>query len=513
MEHISDNKRIAKNTLLLYIRSLLMMLVGIYTSRVVLQALGVEDFGLYAVVGSVLIIFTFINGVLATGTSRFITFDLGKNDKEALSDTFSAAFLMHVIIGVFIVILLETIGLWYLENYVNIPPGREYAAKIVFHVSAVTCFFTIIQIPYSAEIIAHENMSLYAYVGLVEAFYKLLLPLSLLYFDWGDNLIAYGFIMAIWSIGIQIFYRVYCLKHWEETRIHFVKKRKVYTRMMTYSFWDLLGTICGSVNIHGIPLIINMFFGVSVNAAQNISSTVQGKVEQFVANFITATNPQIIKSYAQQNFDRFFFLIREAGRISYFLYLFIALPVFMECEYILNIWLVEVPMHAEVFLRFALGITLFRTIARPLINGVHATGNVKFMNLSAGLFAVITTLPGTFILFKLGFPYWSYLILLSVTSVFGSTFEIVALFRNIKFDVWKYIKHTYIVCIYITSVSCVLPAFITYYFDESFYRFCLNGFVCVLSVGLSVWFLGLSDNNRNKIIAFTKEKIKSKFYA
>lgn len=307
----SEDKRIAKNTIFLYMRSFLMMAINLYASRVILQALGVEDYGLYGVVGSIVAIFSIINGVLAAGTSRFLTFELGKGNTELLRKTFSASFVMHVGMACIIFLLLETIGLWFVNYQMNIPEGREFAANIVYQLSILTCIFSLTQVPYSACIIAHERMAVYAYVGLVEALFKLVLVLCLLYFPFSDNLISYAIILAIWSIGLQVFYRFYCYKRFSESHLMLCREKAIYKGMLSYSLWDLLGQICGTGMNQGLNLLINVFFGVSINAARAVAYQVENVLTQFSGNFMTAVNPQIVKCYAKKDLQRFFELISQ----------------------------------------------------------------------------------------------------------------------------------------------------------------------------------------------------------
>lgn len=268
---MSQNTTIAKNTVYLYFRSLLMMAIGLYTSRVVLQALGVSDFGLYNAIGSIVAMFAIINGVLSSGTSRFLTFELGRNDFEKLKKTFGAAFFMHVGMALFLFVLMETVGLWFVNSKMNIPAGREFAANVVYQLSIITCMLTLTQVPYSALIIAHEKMSIYAYVGIAEATFKLALIVALLYVPFGDNLIAYAIILALWSIGLQIFYRFYCYKRFPESHLSLVRDKSIYKDLLTFSFWDVIGAFSANGNSQGVNILINLFFGVTVNAARAVA--------------------------------------------------------------------------------------------------------------------------------------------------------------------------------------------------------------------------------------------------
>ena len=304
-----SNRAIVKNTLILYIRSFVMMAIGLFTSRIVLQAVGIENFGLYGVVGSIISMFTILNGVLAAGSSRFLTFELGRKDVAQLKKTFSASFAMHCIMALAMLILFETIGLWFVNHKINIPEGREFAANVVYQLSIFSCLLSVTQVPYGAVIIAREKFDVFAYVGIGEAIFKCVLPISLLYLNFKDNLIAYAIICTCWSAGLQIFYRVYCYRRFPETHLSICRDKLIYKRMLGYSLWDLLGQFCVSGNSQGLNILINMFFGVRFNASRSLAYTVDDKITQFNGQFLTAVTPQITKAYAQGAKRRFFELI------------------------------------------------------------------------------------------------------------------------------------------------------------------------------------------------------------
>lgn len=508
MENQGSNKTIAKNTIFLYFRSFLMMVISLFSSRVILQALGVDDYGLYGAIGSIVAMFAMINGVLSVGTSRFLTFELGRNDSVRLKKTFSASFAMHVAMAVCLFILLETIGLWFLNHKMNIPEGRGFAANVIYQFSILTSMLSLTQVPYSAIIIAHERMNIYAYVGIAEAVFKLLLIFLLLYVPFTDNLIAYAAILAIWSIGLQVWYRYYCHKHFVESHLGIVREKEIYKGMLTYSLWDFLGQICGTGNKMGINILINMFFGVAVNAARAIAYQVEAAVTQFSANFLTAVQPQIVKSYARGDDKRFFQLIYESGKFSYYLLFMITLPLFLEADYILQLWLVEVPPLSALFLRFVSSINLFRVIARPVINGVHATGDVKFLNLTCGLYCAITILPAIYILYELGFPAWYCHVVTAINAAISSILEAWALYRKIKYNVLDYIIKVYVHSISISALAAIIPVVICVLLSPSFGRLLLTVVSSVLSTSFVVYTLGINKETRIKLNDYIAGKLK-----
>ena len=505
---MGDNKRIAKNTIFLYFRSFLMMAIGIYSSRVILQALGVDDYGLYGAIGSIVAMFTIINGVLSVGTSRFLTFELGRNDFEKLRKTFSASLVMHTAMALILFVLLETIGLWFVNNRMNIPAGREFAANVIYQLSILSCMLSLTQVPYTACIIAHEKMDVYAYVGIVEVTFKLLLVILLLYVPFADNLIAYAIILAIWSVGLQIWYRYYCYRRFSESHLMIVKDKTIYKSMLSYSLWDFVGQFCGTGNSQGLNILINMFFGVTVNAARTIAFQVENAITQFSNNFMTSVNPQIVKNYACGNKDRFFQLIYEAGRYSYYLLFMVSLPIFLESDYILQLWLVEVPEYTSLFLRFIIAITLVRVIARPLINGVHATGNVKVLNLTSGVYSAGTFLPAVYLFFKLGFPVWWCFIIQSFNASICTMLEIRALYKQVPFDVKDYLKKVYVWPISVSLIACVPSSLIVFNVESSFVRLCITIIISIVSTLFCVYYLGIDKKTRNKVLNVVNSKIK-----
>lgn len=505
---VSENKRIAKNTIYLYLRSFLMMAINLYASRIILQALGVDDYGLYGAIGSIVAMFTIINGSLSAGTSRFLTFELGKGDLAKLKKTFNASLAMHTALAAFLFLLMETIGLWFVNCKMSIPIGREFAANVVYQLSVIACMFSLTQVPYGATIISHEKMDVYAYVGLVEAFFKLSLVFALLYLPFGDNLIAYAVILAVWGVGLQIFYRYYCYRRFEETHLSFCRDKNIYKEMFSYSVWDTVGAFCATGNSQGINILINVFFGVTVNAARQVACQVEGAVNQLATGFTASITPQIVKNYAQGDKKRFFQLINEAGRYSYFLMFLLAFPIILEANYILKLWLVEVPEYTVLFTRLVLAIASYRVIVRSTINGVHATGDVKTLNLTSGVYGACSFLPFVYILFKCGFPVWSYFILYAFNGVVCNFFEARSLYKNEKFDILRYITYVYLHPISVSLVAGIFPLVVVWNMDESFMRLVLTVLVNCVSMSFCVYTIGINRETRHKVNAFILTKIK-----
>lgn len=504
----SENKRIAKNTVFLYIRSFLMMAINLYASRIILQALGVEDYGLYGAIGSIVAMFTIINGSLSSGTSRFLTFELGRGDMAKLKKTFNASLTMHTAMAGFLFLLMETVGLWFVNYKMNIPAGREFAANVVYQMSVLTCMFSLTQVPYSATIISHEKMDIYAYVGLVEATFKLALVFALLYLPFSDNLIAYSIILALWGAGLQLFYRFYCYKRFAETHLSFCREKKVYTEMLSYSLWDTVGAFCATGNYQGINILMNVFFGVTVNAARQVSYQVETGINQLASNLVTSINPQIVKNYAKGDYKRFFQLIYEGGRYAYYLMFFIAFPVCLEANYILHLWLVEVPEYSVLFLRFVLCISLFRMFSRSILSGVHATGNVKTLNLTSGVYSAGTFLPAVYIAYKLDAPVWSCFVIQSFNLCICTMFEVRALYKQIHFNIADYFIKVYAYSIGVSLVSIIPSVLLVWLLEPSFLRLILTLVISTISLSFCIYTIGINKDTRSKINKFVFNKIR-----
>ena len=442
------------------------------------------------------------------GTSRFLTFEIGKKNDVGLKKTFSAAFAMHAAMALFLFVLMETVGLWFVNNKMQVPEGREFAANVIFQLSIVACMFNLTQVPYSALIIAHEKMSIYAYVGIAEAIFKLALIFVLLYIPFKDNLIAYGIILAAWSIGLQIYYRFYCRRRFAESKLEICRDKSVYKGMLTYSLWDFIGQFCATGNSQGTNILINMFFGVTINAARTVAYQVESALAQFSNNFLTAVNPQIVKAYAQHDHKRFFELIFGSGKYAYYLLFLVSLPVFLEAKYILSIWLVEVPDYTVLFLRCVIAETLFRILNRPIILGVHATGCVRYLNLTSGIYGMLSFLPLVYILFKMGFPVWTLFIVRAINAVVCTYLEMRALFKNIKFSYLQYIKNVFIQSIFISLLACIAPSAIVYFYESSFIRLCTTTTLSIISSAAIIYTLGIDTSSKNKVNIFIKAKLK-----
>ena len=490
----TDNKRIAKNAVMLYVRMFFTMLVGLYTSRVVLAVLGVEDYGTYGVVGGIVATIGFVNSSMSGATSRFLTFELGKGDEKRLADTFSSALMIHVGIAVLVLILAETVGLWFLNHKLVIPAGRMPAAQWVYQLSIASAMLWITQAPYNATIIAHERMDVYASVEILNAVLKLLI-VYLLSIGNFDKLILYAVLVFLVSALVRMIYRIYCVRHFQESHVHWVWDKSILKPMLVYSGWNLYGALCLTTRQQGTNFLINIFFGVVFNAASSVATTIQGVVKGFTYSSTMAFRPQIVKHYAQKNFAEMLRLMKSAMSLCIFLSLLVSVPLFVEIHYVMDLWLVNPPVMAVEFVRLLIVSAFFALITLIFTIGIEATGYNRQMNIYTGS-VFLLTIPVMYVCFKLGCGvlYSYYCILGANILIFLSNMiickRLVPELRLMEY-VWMLFKTAIVV-----AVSLLPVLYVNHVLEESFLRLVIN--VTVLLVVLSVlsYWLILDDSSR-----------------
>jgi O-antigen/teichoic acid export membrane protein len=501
-----NNKRIAKNTLLLYFRMLLMMAVSLFTSRVVLNTLGVEDFGIYSVVGGVVGMFVFINNSMSSATQRYITFALGKGDKNRLQTVFSTTLQIHSLIAVIIVLLGETVGLWFLYNKMQIPADRMDAALWVMQCSIVSMVVMIVSVPYNADVIAHEKMSAFAYISILEVVLKLAIVYLLLVFSY-DKLILYAILILMIQILIRFCYSIYCNKHFEETRYKHVWDKKLFKEMTGFAGWNLFGNMAGVLFGQGLNMLLNFFFGPVVNAARAVAVQVQGAIQQFVGNFQTALNPQITKTYATGELNEMHRLMFRSARFSFYLLFFLSLPVLYETDFILTIWLKIVPENAVAFLRIMICTSLIYTIANPLIIANQATGRVMKYQAVCGTILLLI-LPISYLCLKMGCPAYSVFIVHFLIESVTQVARMILLRPLIGLRIRDYFIYIYKPVLIVVGVSVILPSIFYYSMNSGLLRVFTVFLMCVMSIAVTAYLLGLSVNERS----FVKSKVMAIFH-
>ena len=494
-----DNKRIAKNTFFLYVRMMFVMGVSLATAGITLRVLGEVDYGLNAVLGGIVAMFSFLNGALSGACSRYLTFELGKRDFSRLKEVFNAALVVHLGLAVAIVILSETIGLWFFYNKMVIPPERMNAAFWVLQLSILMVPMTLTQVPYSAAIIAHENMSIYAYTSIADVLARLGM-LYLLCISPYDKLITLSVLSCTWSLAMILFYRVYCIRRYKETAISLCKDWVLYRGMFAYAGSDLIGNVSVLAQGQGLNLLLNTFFGPVVNAARGIAYSVQGIVAQFSNNFMTAARPQIIKSYAEGDIDGMWRLVERSSWFSCYLLLLLALPIYLEADFLLKLWLGKYPDHTLSFLLLIIIHCMIQSVKAPRSTVFHATGHLLLSNVIIGSI-LCASFPMAYIALRLGGSpesvFWAANISIAITELV-SPFILV---RFVKMDILKYMINVHGRCLLTVSVACVIPCvFYDKVFDQGFLRLIWTGVLSMVSIGCTVFLLGMDRASRNWLI-------------
>lgn len=491
----ANNKRIAKNTMLLYVRMLLMMVVSLYTSRIVLNALGIEDYGLYNVIGGLVIMFNLLSSSLSAAISRFITYELGKGDKQKLNLIFSSAVTIQIILSLIIILLAESIGVWFLNTQMNITDQRIEASNWVFQLSLITLIINIVSIPYNAVIIAHEKMSAFAYISIIETFGKLSIAYLILISPI-DKLVFYSILMCIISCIIRYLYGRYCKKHFEECRqSKFTYNQKLLKEMFNFAGWNFIGSSSIILRDQGINIIINLFCGAAVNAARGIAIQVNTAVTNFITNFMMAVNPQITKSYAENNKEYMNILIYKSTQYSYYLLLFLSLPVFFNTEYILQLWLKTVPEYTNIFVQLILVLSMTECLYRPLLTAHLATGKIKNLQIIVGGINLLN-LPLSFICLQIGMPPYVTLIIAILLSVSGLFIRFYLYKKHEKFSILDFCRKVLFNISIVSAVSILLPFCCKPYINNTFMGFIELSVLCIISASLAILFIGLDRNER-----------------
>ena len=500
-----NNERIAKNTMFLYFRTLVIMAVGLYTSRIVLQVLGVEDFGIYNIVGGVVSMFALLSGSLNVASQRFLAFELGK-EQPNIQKVFSSTVTIHVILAILIFSLLEILGVWFLNYKINIPPDRINAANWVFHCSVITFCISVISVPYNAAIIAYEKMSTFAYVSIFEALSKLAVVLALLKIK-HDSLIMYATFMMLVALVLCFIYGIYCHIYFKECRYNFIIDKDLFYPLLKFSGWNFIGTSAGVLNTQGINILINLFFGVVLNAAKGIAMQVEYVFNTFVGNFMTALNPPIIKAYASQNYDYLNKMIFSGTKAAFFLFGVISLPIFVNAELILSIWLKNVPNYSVLFVRLGIIFTLSQNLSQCLYTAMLATGKIKKYQIIVGGLSIMA-FPTAWIFFKIGLgAEWGYgaMIIFSVVCLVARLCLLQEMIPG--FQAKDYVKKVLLPVFY-TTIPIVSVAFAVHstISDQNLIIFCVESiFYCLLSI-LLVYLIGLSTFEKKKLAEMIKKK-------
>lgn len=496
---VANNKRIAKNSILLYFRMILLMLVNLYTSRVILEVLGVEDYGTYNVVGGVITTLSFITGSLSGATSRFITFELGKNVLHNVEKIFRCSITIYYVFSIVIFLLAETVGLWFVTTYLVIPLGREFAVQVVYHCSVITFIMSVISIPYNALIIAHEHMNSFAYISIYEALSKLII-LFLIPLIGGDSLICYAILLMSVQISVRLIYNIYCKKKFVECKTRFLWDRSLFFKMFSYSCWSMNGYLAIVGYTQGLNILLNIFFGPIINAARAISVQVQSALEQLFGNISMAVRPQIIKQYAQGNYDYMHSLMIRTGRLSFMMALVFAVPLLVYTEYILQFWLVNPPEHTTVFVRLMIIAGVSGSLKQHTVIAIHATGDIKKFQIVEGTF-LLSVLPISYIMLKYYQATPESVIMCYVCiEILVEFIRVYLVYPKVHMPIKFFFTRILIRCVLVAIVSSI-PAFIMYHYvaPSSFLYFLVSSIILVLIVLSLIYLLGLDSLERNTV--------------
>ncbi|MBE9467744.1 MAG: oligosaccharide flippase family protein [Bacteroidetes bacterium] len=504
----SNNKRIAKNTLMLYFRMFITMVVSLYTSRIVLNTLGIEDFGIYNIVGSVVVLFSFLNSAMSGATQRFLNFELGKKDFNQLSKVFSASLSVHILIALIILLLSETIGLWFMNTQLNLPQERMYAAKWVYQFTIITFIIGVIKVPYNASIIAHERMSFYAYISIIEVFLKLVIVFILqLYGE--DKLIFYALLISVVTLVIFVVFIIYCHQKFDSTHYHFFIDKNLYKQLLSFSGWSLFGSVANVGKIQIINIFLNIFCGVTVNAARGIANQVSNALNNFVSNFQIAFNPQIVKSYAANEKTNFLKLIFQTSKFSCFLLFFLSLPVLINTEYILKLWLKIVPEYTAEFCQLTIIYLLIESISGPLWMSVQATGKIKNYQIVISS-VLLLNIPISYILLKYNFAPYSVMWGNIGISIIALIIRIIFLKKLVKFPTINFINDVLFRIIIVTIFSIPLPLIINHFLNSDLLSLIITTIVAFISVSVTIYYIGLKKEERlfviNELRSFFKRE-------
>ena len=500
--------RIAKNTMFLYFRMLIIMAVSFYTIRIVLDTLGVSDFGIYNLVASFVMILAFLNNTLTGGTQRFLTFEIGKNDFKKLKQTFSTALIIHLALAFLMFLFAETIGLWFLYEKMNIPADRFDAAFWTYQLAIISSMVMVMQVPYNALIIAHEKMHIFAYISIAEAILKLLIVYLLLIVS-SDKLISYAFFMCLASLIIAFTYRSYAIRNYKESHFEFLFDRNIVKSMVHFSGWNIFGTLGSILSVQGINIVLNIFFGPIAVAARSLSNQVGGGLNQFSGAFQQAVTPQITKLFASNQIDELNRLLYQNAKYAFLLLWFLALPVLLEMNYILSIWLVEIPENTALFCQLMIIHGLISSLNRPYVMAIHATGNMRQTNVTAGVLLLLV-IPVSYILLDNGFSIITPFIVYIIATVLCFFIELYYLRIWIQVCVKSIFIKTVIPIILIVTLTAIPPYWLQNYFEESFVRFVIVGLASCACIILFTYLVALNKVEKEQLKMMMKNRIQKR---
>lgn len=506
---LNNNKRIAKNSLILSLRMLLILIISLYITRLVLNTLGVIDFGIYNVVGGIVLMISFLSNTLGAASQRFFAIEIGRNNFSALKNIFSLSVTIYIIISLIVLLFAETIGLWFLNSKMVIPIDRIEAANWIYQFTVFSFIINILTIPYNSIIIAHEDMTVYAFIGIIEVVLKLIMVFILIYLSI-DKLKLYAVLMFAITCIITLMNIIVCSKKYKESHFHFFWDKKIFSTLLSFSGWNLFGAISGVINSQGINILLNVFFGPIINTARGIAYQVGSAVSQFVMNFQTSVNPQITKYYAADDKKEMMFLVFKSSKFSFFIFFTLSMPVILETNYILELWLNRLPEYVVLFTRLVIINILIDTLSYSLQTAALATGEIKKYQMVVGG-VMLLNLPISYFFLKIGFMpevtiYIS--IILSIICLLLRTWVLKSL---VNFSVIEYYKKVILVVIVVSLIAYIIPFILYFKMESSVIRFIIVGSTSLLTSIASIYIIGMDVSEKRFLNEVIKEKIIKKY--
>lgn len=502
---MNNNKRIAKNTLFLYFRMIVLMIIGLYTSRVTLNVLGTDDYGIYNVVGGIVSFFLFFNNALTAGVQRFLNFYIGEDDEESVKKIFAQSYLIFIVVALVILLLSETIGLLLLEKYMVIPAQRMNAARIVYQISVISTLFMVLRIPFQAVIIAYEHMTFFAYISMVEGVLKLIGVVMLLYIDI-DKLIVYALFIGLISVILYVSYFIYCKYKFTIINFKIYKDKHLMREMMTFSSWNVVGTAASVAYTQGVNVLINRFFGVATNAAIGIANQVNQTIYQFLSNLQIAFNPQIVKSYAQGDRGYLDTFVIRVSKISFYLLYFIILPFLVNMDFVLKLWLVNVPDMTQVFVLLLCTYTLIDAISGPMWMLVDAEGDIKKYQIVSTCFSLGAIILA-FVSYYAGMPAFTGQLINTLVNCTFMLWRIYYLKKKIDFPWKRYCKSVYLPIVFIVVLSVIPTVFVKGAVTNQIIGFFASCITSCVVLALLYCTIGLTKSEKNSILQMIRKKV------
>lgn len=491
--------------MMLYTRQLLVLFVSLYTVRIVLDVLGNEDYGLFSLIGGIVTLLSFLSNSMASATQRFFSFSIGKLNQSILYKIFSVNIVIYLIISFIAFLILESIGIWFIENKLAVNPERIDAVIFLFHCSVISFISTLLYAPFVSIIIAHEDMDIYAYISVIEVFLKLVVVFVLLYVDY-DKLIVYGVLLLFVSMFIGLIYIITCLLKYEEVQLKKIYwDKKIFKKIIDFTSWTLFGQLSSVIKIHAVTILINQIFSPYTVAARAIASHITGKINMFSENFNLGLYPPIIKSYASNNKHEFFKLIFNGSKLTFFLMWILALPFILEIENIIRIWLIDPPAETIIFTRLAIIESLILSVTLPIATAARAPGKMKFYELTLGSLQIFVFII-SWIVLKMGYPAYSIYIVAIAVNILIFFARLIIVKRLISLNIRSYINLVIRPLVIVVLLSTILTASLKYFLGDSIFESIIILFFGLLNSLLFMFYIGFDIELRKKCIAYVKSK-------